>query len=57
MTNLNNQQVPVAKNANVRSPATRVLDFVWVNPPEFLGLLIGEDLKSLIDNFKIFGVM
>ena len=58
MTNQNNQQVPVPTNANCGSVADRVRDFIKINLPEFLGLLISEDPQNFIDEVKnIFGVM
>jgi len=44
VTNQNNQRVQAPVNANGGSVAARVRDFVRMNPPEFLGWQIGEDL-------------
>ncbi|WMV49517.1 hypothetical protein MTR67_042902 [Solanum verrucosum] len=58
MTNENNQQVPVPTNRNGGSLADRVLNFVRMNPPEFLRSQVGEDPQNFIDEVKkIFGVM
>uniref|UniRef100_M1DWE0 Gag-pol protein n=1 Tax=Solanum tuberosum TaxID=4113 RepID=M1DWE0_SOLTU len=58
VTQQNNQQVLVPKNANVGSVAARVWDFVRMNPPEFLGSQIGKDPQNFIDEVKkIFEVM
>ncbi|WMV54724.1 hypothetical protein MTR67_048109 [Solanum verrucosum] len=58
MTNENNQQVPVPTNKNGGSLVDRVLNFVRMNPPEFLWSQVGEDPQNFIDEVKkIFGVM
>ncbi|WMV41250.1 hypothetical protein MTR67_034635 [Solanum verrucosum] len=50
--------VPVLGNASGGSAVARVCDFVRMNPPEFLGLQVGEDPQNFIDEVKkIFGVM
>ncbi|WMV42015.1 hypothetical protein MTR67_035400 [Solanum verrucosum] len=57
VTNQNNQQVPIPTNASGGSVAARVRDFVRLNPPEFLGLQVGEDPQNFIDEVKkILGV-
>ncbi|KAH0695173.1 hypothetical protein KY285_022270 [Solanum tuberosum] len=48
----NNSRAPVPTNANVRSAATRVRDFVRMNQPEFLVSQIGEDPQNFIDEVK-----
>ncbi|WMV25594.1 hypothetical protein MTR67_018979, partial [Solanum verrucosum] len=58
VTNNNNQQVPVPANSSGGSVAARVHDFVRMNPPEFLGLQVGEYPQNIIDEVKkFFGVM
>ncbi|KAH0764814.1 hypothetical protein KY285_000685 [Solanum tuberosum] len=58
VANQNNQQFPVPTNASDGSVAAMVRDFVRMNPPEFLGLQVGEDPQNFIDEVKkIFGVM
>uniref|UniRef100_M1AKR0 Gag-pol polyprotein n=1 Tax=Solanum tuberosum TaxID=4113 RepID=M1AKR0_SOLTU len=58
VANQNNQWVPDQANANVGSVAAIVRDFVWMNPPEFLGSQVGEDPQNFIDEVKkIFEVM
>ncbi|KAH0725795.1 hypothetical protein KY284_001660 [Solanum tuberosum] len=52
VTNQNNHQVPVPKNANVRSVTVRVRDFVRMNLPEFLGSQIGKDPQNFVDKLK-----
>ena len=58
MTNKNNMQVLVPTNRIDRSMASRVCDFVRINPPMFLETEVGKDLQKFIDEVKkIFGVM
>ena len=57
-TNQNNQHLLVSTNANVGSATTKVQDFIRMNPPEFIGSQVGEDLQNFIDEVKkIFRVM
>ncbi|WMV46157.1 hypothetical protein MTR67_039542 [Solanum verrucosum] len=46
VTNQNNQQGPVPANASGGSLATRLCDFVKMNPPEFLGSQIAVGCSS-----------
>ena len=58
MTNQNNQQVLAHTNINDRSMATRVCDFVRMNPSMFLGSYVGKDPQKFIHEVdKVFGVM
>ncbi len=51
VANQNNQRVQAPVNANGGS-AARVRDFVWMNPPEFLGSQTGEDPQNFLDEIK-----
>uniref|UniRef100_M1DMG2 Gag-pol protein n=1 Tax=Solanum tuberosum TaxID=4113 RepID=M1DMG2_SOLTU len=58
VANQNNQRAPVPENANVGSAVVRVRDFVRMNPPEFVGSQVREDIQNFIDEVKkIFVVM
>ena len=58
MANQNNQWVQVYENTNLRLAATRVQNFVRMNPLDFLGSQICEDPSKFIDEVKkIFEVM
>ena len=58
MTNQNNQQILVPTKRNDRIVATKVCDFIRMNPPKFFGSQAGKDPQKLIDEVnKIFGVM
>ena len=57
MINQNNR-VHTHVNENGGSVVARVLDFVGMNPPEFLGLHANEDPQNFSDEIKkIFEVM
>ena len=58
MTNQNNQQVLVPTNRYDRLVASRVCDFVMMNPSMFLGSNVLKDPAKFIDEVKkMFGVM
>ncbi|XP_049399669.1 uncharacterized protein LOC125863674 [Solanum stenotomum] len=50
--NQNNQRALVQENVNVGSATARIRDFVRMNPLEFLGSQVGEDLQNIIDEVK-----
>uniref|UniRef100_M1DYB3 Gag-pol polyprotein n=1 Tax=Solanum tuberosum TaxID=4113 RepID=M1DYB3_SOLTU len=52
VANQNNQRALVQANANVGSAAARVRDFIKMNPPEFLGSQVREDLQNFIDEVE-----
>ncbi|XP_049369394.1 uncharacterized protein LOC125834274 [Solanum verrucosum] len=58
VANQNNQRALVPENANVKSIAARVRNFVRMNPLEFLGSQVGEYPQNFIDDVKkIFEVI
>ena len=49
VANQNNQRVQAFMNVNGGSAASRVSDFVRMNPPEFFGSQTSEDPHNFLD--------
>uniref|UniRef100_M1DP91 Gag-pol polyprotein n=1 Tax=Solanum tuberosum TaxID=4113 RepID=M1DP91_SOLTU len=47
-----NQQVEAPANPNGNTTSSRVRDFTQMNPPEFYGLKVEEDLQEFIEGIQ-----